>query len=154
MVYQPAWVFNAKVILGEKQQGYYLSHLWGIKGIHTFTKGISLKVSIIAWLEFKLAYFIIQHLSHYAKGTPSHLLIVSINSDDIMLYQLKWYYVCINSYDIKFVSIYILCLYQLIWYYVCVNSYDIMFVSTYMILCLYLYSSVCLRINPLLDYSN
>ena len=26
-------------------------------GVHTFLKGISLKVNIIAWLEFELAYF-------------------------------------------------------------------------------------------------
>ena len=29
----------------------------GDKGVHTFTKGISPKVTVIACLEFKLAYF-------------------------------------------------------------------------------------------------
>ena len=43
----------------------------GDKGIHIFPKGICPKVNIIAWLEFKLAYFetTVQHFSHYAMGT-------------------------------------------------------------------------------------
>ena len=40
------------------------------EGIHTFFKGISPKVNVIARLEFELAYYdiIVQHVSHYATG--------------------------------------------------------------------------------------
>ena len=27
------------------------------KGVHTFSKGISLKVNVIVWLEFKLVFY-------------------------------------------------------------------------------------------------
>ena len=39
------------VILFNSYQG------WGNKGVHAFSKGMSLKVNIIAWLEFELTYF-------------------------------------------------------------------------------------------------
>ena len=37
------------------------------KGFHTFPKGISPKVNIMAWLEFELAYYnyAVQHFNHY-----------------------------------------------------------------------------------------
>ena len=40
--------------------------------VHTFLKGISLKVNVIVQMEVKLAYFkaTVQHISHYAKGIP------------------------------------------------------------------------------------
>ena len=40
-------------------------------GVHTFPKGISLEVYVIAQLGFELAYFeaIVQHFSHYATST-------------------------------------------------------------------------------------
>ena len=40
-------------------------------GIRILTKGISLKVGVIAWLEFELAYYdvAVQHVNHYATGT-------------------------------------------------------------------------------------
>ena len=50
-------LFNAKAILAEEQQEYYLIHSWGNKGVHAFPKGISPKVIIIVWLEFKITYF-------------------------------------------------------------------------------------------------
>ena len=38
----------------------------------TFSKGISLKVIVIAWLEFELTFYnvTIQHINHYTTGTP------------------------------------------------------------------------------------
>ena len=44
-------------MLVKEQQWYYLIHIWEDKRIHTFLKGISLKVNVIIWLEFKIAYF-------------------------------------------------------------------------------------------------
>ena len=44
-------------------------------------KGISLKVNIIAWLEFEHSYFkaTVQHFSHYITGTPcSNFLLLLI----------------------------------------------------------------------------
>ena len=48
-------------------------------GVHAFTKGIitKVKVKVITWLEFELAYFeaAIQHFNHYTTGTaPSSIL--------------------------------------------------------------------------------
>ena len=42
------------------------------KGLHTFPKGISLKVNAIAWLEFELAFFkaAVHYFSHYVLETP------------------------------------------------------------------------------------
>ena len=44
---------------------YYLIHSWGYK-THTFPKGISSTVNVIAWLKFEIAYydFTVQHFSH------------------------------------------------------------------------------------------
>ena len=41
-------------------------------GVHAFSKGINLKVNIIAWLGFDLTYYIvtIQFVSHYATCSP------------------------------------------------------------------------------------
>ncbi len=64
-------LFNAKAILLEEQQGYYLTHSREDKGAHTFPKGICSKVDVIARLEFELAYFeaVVQHFSHSATAT-------------------------------------------------------------------------------------
>ena len=42
------------------------------KGIHTFPKGICLKVNVIARLEFELAYYdsAVLSFNHYTMGTP------------------------------------------------------------------------------------
>ena len=63
-------LFNAKVILVEKQW-YYLTHNWRDQGVHTFLLGISLKVNIIARLQFEVAYFddAVKHVSHYTMRT-------------------------------------------------------------------------------------
>ena len=50
-------LFNAKTILLEEQQWYYLTHSWEDKGVHTFPKGICPKVNVIARLEYKLVYY-------------------------------------------------------------------------------------------------
>ena len=39
-------LFYAKAILLEEQWWYYLTHSWEDKGVHTFPKGISLKVIV------------------------------------------------------------------------------------------------------------
>ena len=43
------------------------------KGVHTFPKGISPKVNVLAQLEFELTYYdvAVQHISHYAMSTPT-----------------------------------------------------------------------------------
>ena len=39
-------------------------------GVHTFPEAINLKVNVIAWLEFELAYYdIVLHINYYAKET-------------------------------------------------------------------------------------
>ena len=50
-------LFNAKSILLEEQLGYYLSHSWENKGVHTFPKGICPKMNVIVRLEYELAYY-------------------------------------------------------------------------------------------------
>ena len=47
-----------KIIVVEEQQWSYLTHNWDDQGFHTFPKGISPKVNIIAQPEFELAYFV------------------------------------------------------------------------------------------------
>ena len=63
-------LFNAKANFVEEQLWYYLNYRWWDKGIHTFPKGISLKVNAIMLLEFELAYYNVtaQHVSHYTRG--------------------------------------------------------------------------------------
>ena len=63
-------LFNAKAILVEEQQWYYLNYSWKDKVVHTFPKGICLKLNIIALLEFELAYYdvAVWHISHYTVG--------------------------------------------------------------------------------------
>ena len=45
-----------------------LTHSWEEKGVHTFPKGISLKVNVIARLEFELAYYdsAVQRFNYYS----------------------------------------------------------------------------------------
>ena len=50
-------LFNAKDIILVEQKCCYLSHCWEDKGVHTFPKDICPKVSLIARLEFELAYY-------------------------------------------------------------------------------------------------
>ena len=59
--------FNAKAILREEQQWYYLTRNWEDKGVHTFPKGICPNVNVIARREFELAYYdsVDQRFNHY-----------------------------------------------------------------------------------------
>ena len=43
----------------------------GDKGVHTFLQGISLKVNVITWLEFELAYceVTVQYVCHLTTET-------------------------------------------------------------------------------------
>ena len=65
-------LFNAKSILLEEQSWYYLTNSWENKGVHTFFKGICLKVNVIERLELKLAYYdsAVHHFNHYTIRTP------------------------------------------------------------------------------------
>ena len=65
-------LFNAKAILLEEQQWYYLTHSWEDKGVHTFPKGICPKVNVIARLEYELAYYdsAVHRFNHYTTRTP------------------------------------------------------------------------------------
>ena len=63
-------LFNAKVILEEEQQWYYLIHNWGDKGVHALpTKGISPKVNIPSFKQINLLNRNYEHLSKCVK-TP------------------------------------------------------------------------------------
>ena len=57
-------------MLGEHTQIKEKAVRWD-KEVFTFPKGISLKVNVITWLEFKLACYdiTVQNISHYATGT-------------------------------------------------------------------------------------
>ena len=74
-------LFNAKaILLLEEQQRYYLTHSWEDKGVHTFPKGICLKVNIIVRLEYELTYYdsAVHRFNHYTTRT-------SPNNDDTSL---------------------------------------------------------------------
>ena len=66
----------------KEQQWYYLTQSWkvGDKGIYTFPKGVSLRVNMIAWLEFEFAYFeaAVRHFDFYATPTPPLTTIFSM----------------------------------------------------------------------------
>ena len=68
-------LFNAKVILPEKQQYHYLTHSWEDKGVHTFPKGLCPKVNVKAQLEFELAYYdsAVHRFNHCTTRTPPHV---------------------------------------------------------------------------------
>ena len=54
------------------QLWYYLTYSWRNKGgFISFPRSMSLKLSVIMWLEFELTYYdvAVQHFSHYAMGT-------------------------------------------------------------------------------------
>ncbi len=63
-------LFNAKAILLEEQQRYYLTHSWEDKGVHTFRKGICPKVNVIERLEYELAYYesAVHCFNHYTRN--------------------------------------------------------------------------------------
>ena len=54
----------------------YLGHSLVGKGVHTFPKGICLKVNVIERLEFKLTYYnsTVRSFNHYTTRTPLALL--------------------------------------------------------------------------------
>ena len=60
-------LFHAKFILQEEHLWYYLTYSWKDKGVHTFPKGISPKVNVVAQLEFELANYdsAVHRLNHY-----------------------------------------------------------------------------------------
>ena len=66
-------LINAKAIIEEEQQGYYLTYtLGGDKMVHAFPNGISLKVNI-TWLEFDLAPYnvAVHHINHsFTESAP------------------------------------------------------------------------------------
>ena len=73
-------LFIAKVILADEEHWYDLTHCWGDKGVHTFSKGISPKVTVKERMEFEPIYFVDnhQHVNHYATGSSiarKHLIL-------------------------------------------------------------------------------
>ena len=62
---------NARAILVEGQWLYHHIYSWWNKGVHAFPWGINLKVNVIPWLEFELAYSNIafQNVSYKTTGT-------------------------------------------------------------------------------------
>ena len=68
MAYQPSWV-NAKAILLEEQQWYYLTHSWEDKQVLTFPNVICPKVNVLTRMEFELAYYdsAVQRFKHHSE---------------------------------------------------------------------------------------
>ena len=71
IAYQYLWVIQCQIHLCWRTvlilfDSYLYS--WGDEGVHTFPKGISLKVNIIAWLEIKFAYLktTVQYFTHWS----------------------------------------------------------------------------------------
>ena len=52
---------------------------WEDKNIHTFPKGICLKVNVIARLEFEFAYYdsVVHHFNYYTMRTPPELCVAN-----------------------------------------------------------------------------
>ena len=61
----------------------YSTHSWEDRGVHTFPKGVCLKVNIIARLEFKLTYYdsTVPRFNHYTMRTPPILIKCSMFVD-------------------------------------------------------------------------
>ena len=55
----------------ERRQWYYLTHSRKDKKVYAFPESISLKVNLIARLEFELAYYdvVVQHVNHNTTET-------------------------------------------------------------------------------------
>ena len=73
-------LFNAKAILLEEQQWFYLTNNWEDKGVHTFPTGIYPKVNVIVQLKYKLAYYdsAVHRFNHYTTRTlPEALFTVA-----------------------------------------------------------------------------
>ena len=82
------------------------------KGIHTFPKGISLKVKAITQLEFKIPSFdvTIQYISHYATRTLPFIYLAPCISqknklhdrkkDFFLFFGLSWFgFFCLMAYQ-------------------------------------------------------
>ena len=56
-------------------------------GVHTFSKGISLKVNLITQLEFEPTYFVaaVVNLSNYTTGTSPLFIFVYFTSSEYIL---------------------------------------------------------------------
>ena len=75
--------------------------------VHTFLKGISLKVNVTVWLKFELAYYdvAVQHVSHYTmeplpiKGRMLRLnLRLCVKIDYFSYFDLHWFIsICIQK---------------------------------------------------------
>ena len=59
MAYQPSLVIWCQNYPMENQQCYYLTYSQKDRWFHAFSKGISPKVNVIAWLEFEPIFFVI-----------------------------------------------------------------------------------------------
>ena len=59
------------------------------KEVHTFPKGIWLKVNVMRRLEFELAYYnvVILHISHSASGIPPMDFRISVNDFQLDIFQ-------------------------------------------------------------------
>ena len=68
-------LFNAKAVLLVEQLWYYLTYSWDDRGVHTFPKGICLKVNVLARLEYELAYYdsAVHRFNHYTTRTPRQI---------------------------------------------------------------------------------
>ena len=60
-------LFNAKAILVEEYQWYYLTQSWGNKKFQIYPKDISPKVNVSARQEFELTYYdvTVRSVNHY-----------------------------------------------------------------------------------------
>ena len=78
-------LFNAKAVLVEEHQWYYLNYCYESNRVNTFLMNICPKENVIAWLEFKLAYFeaAVQHIRHYFTKNSLPIRKLAINAINI-----------------------------------------------------------------------
>ena len=72
MVYQQlvGYLMPKSFLLKNSRGAIFTQSLWGIeRGIHSFSGGIHQKVSVIAWMDFELANYVVtvKHVSHSVK---------------------------------------------------------------------------------------
>ena len=82
-------LFDAKIILAERQHEYYLIHRLEIGRLIPFSRGISPKVNAKMWLQFELASsdVAVQYFSHYK---TRHSLRIQVSWEELLSLKILW----------------------------------------------------------------
>ena len=98
MAHQPSWVIQNRSDSSRRTAVILFNPYLGDNGVLILPKGISSKVNVITRLEFELVYFEagVQHVSHYATGSSTVLillkdLILSILVDFYGIYEIEMF---------------------------------------------------------------